>query len=283
MFGTEAVGGAPGEATDPSTAASRFQEVSSMTRLNGHATLQQELAAGRRKLSERFHSSPPRIFGAGKSLAEAERSSGIIYHLQAGWACQFRQLPDRRQAIVDVYLPGDVIGLDAVFRTRPLENVMSLTSIAVEAIEAEEALAEMMSCRPTALYVAWLLSHRQRRADRLLAAISCLDARGQLATMVLDFYTRLRRRRLITGLTFNLPLTQVQIGCYLGLTVVHVNRVLRSLRDERIVHLERHCLSILDLERLYGLAQAEGPENPSVGAAERPPDEAAVAASHAAE
>jgi hypothetical protein len=37
--------------------------------------------------------------------------------------------------------------------------------------------------------------------------------------------------------------------------VVHVNRVLRSLRDERIVNLERHCVTILDLDRLTSLAQ----------------------------
>jgi CRP-like cAMP-binding protein len=53
--------------------------------------------------------------------------------------------------------------------------------------------------------------------------------------MMLDFYTRLRRRKLITGSMYNLPLTQVQIGHYLGLTMVHINRVLRSLRDKRIV------------------------------------------------
>jgi hypothetical protein len=76
--------------------------------------------------------------------------------------------------------------------------------------------------------------------------------------MVLDFYTRLRRRSLITGCSYNLALTQVKIGYYLGLTVVHINRLLRSLREARIVNLEKHCVTILDLERLTSLAQNEG-------------------------
>jgi hypothetical protein len=43
----------------------------------------------------------------------------------------------------------------------------------------------------------------------------------------------------------------------IGLAVLmHVNRVLRLLRDERIVRLEKHCLSIFDLGRPCGLAQA---------------------------
>ena len=75
--------------------------------------------------------------------------------------------------------------------------------------------------------------------------------------MVLDFYTRLRRRRLITAATYNLPLTQTQIGDYLGLSAVHVNRVLRSLRDERVINLEKNCVTILDLERLARLTHDE--------------------------
>src|SRR5262249_16129672 len=69
------------------------------------------------------------------------------------------------------------------------------------------------------------------------------------------FYTRLSRQQPITGSTYCLPLTQAHIAAYLGLTVVHVNRVLRSLRDEQIVTLERHCMTILDLNRLNALAQ----------------------------
>jgi CRP-like cAMP-binding protein len=142
-----------------------------------------------------------------------------------------------------------------LLRTRPLENVLMLSSATVEPILGEDAVLELMADRPSALYLVWLLSQRQRRSDRLIAAISCLDARGRIAMMVLDFHARLRRRKLIMGPIYNLPMTQVQIGHYLGLTVVHINRVLRSLRDERILNLEKHCVTILDLERLASLAQ----------------------------
>jgi len=60
---------------------------------------------------------------------------------------------------------------------------------------------------------------------------------------------------LITGSVYNLPLTQTQIGDYLGLTVVHINRALRALRDARIVTLEKHCVTIHDLELLTSLAE----------------------------
>jgi CRP-like cAMP-binding protein len=187
------------------------------------------------------------------------------------------------RAIVDIYLLGDVIGLDAILQARPSAEVLTLTSVAIEVIHAEDALVDLMASQPTALYIAWLLGQRQQRTDRLLAAIQCLDARGRLATMVLDFYRRLRRRKLITGSTYNLPLTQLQIGSYLGLTVVHVNRVLRSLRDERIVQLEKQCVSILDLERLMSLAADGWPENLVAHIDERSSNEIALSNSEAAE
>jgi CRP-like cAMP-binding protein len=184
--------------------------------------------------------------------------SDEIYHLQTGWACQFRNLSNGRRAIVDVFLPGDMIGLDSALHSRQQEEIVTLTAVTLRAITAEDALIDLMGCRSAALYITWLLVQRQQRADRLLAAISCLDAPGRLAMMVLEFYTRLRRRKLIAGSTYNLPLTQVQIGNYLGLTMVHINRVLRSLREAGIVNLERHCVTILDLERLTRLAETGG-------------------------
>jgi CRP-like cAMP-binding protein len=222
-----------------------------------------ELAAGRTKLGAIFRNSPPCAVEAGDLLTSAAGVDQGIYHLRAGWACQFHGLSTSRRVIVDVYLPGDVIGLDSVLLARPPGEILTLTSVTIEAIPAEIALTEMFADRPTALYLAWLLGRRQRRADRFLAAVSGLDARGRLAMIVLDFYMRLRRRKLITGLIYNLPLSQIQIGNYIGSTVVHVNRVLRALRDERVVNVEKHCVTILDLAQLIHLARNGGTVNSS--------------------
>jgi CRP-like cAMP-binding protein len=245
--------------------------------------LRGELALGRRELSARFGSSPPCTLGPSKLLATSAGLRNAVCHVRAGWACQFRDLVNRARAIVDIYLPGDVIGLDAILQARPSAEVLTLTSVAIEVIHAEDALVDLMASQPTALYIAWLLGQRQRRTDRLLSAVLCLDARGRLATMLLDFYTRLRRRRLITGSTYNLPLTQLQIGSYLGLTVVHVNRVLRSLRDEQIVQMEKNCVTILDLERLMSLAQHGSPEKSVAHIDEHSSSEVALSSSEAAE
>ena len=230
------------------------------------SSLRDELALGRRELSARSRTSMPRTIQAGELLAAATASSDAVYHLIAGWACQRGDSSYDLRAIADIYVPGDVIGLDAVLGTRPLEYLLPLTSIDIAPIGT---LPDLMTCRSTALYTAWLLGQRQRRADRMLAAISNLEARGRLATMLLDFYRRLSHQKLVTGSTYSLPLTQTQIGAYLGLTVVHVNRMLRSLRDERIVAFEKHSVTIINLERLTRLTQ-NGRIAPSAAVVEFP-------------
>jgi CRP/FNR family transcriptional regulator, anaerobic regulatory protein len=243
--------------------------------LNSRIRLAGEIALGRQELSAKFHSSPPRILGSSELLAVAVGSRDVIYQLRAGWACQIHHLPNDRRAIVDIYLPGDVIGLDAAIRTRRSEEVRTLTSVTVETIHAEDALIDLTASQSTALYIAWLLAQRQRRADRLLAAFACLDARGRLAMIFLDFYTRLRRRKLITASEYNLPLTQTQIGSYIGLTEVHVNRMLRSLRDKRIVRMDKHYVTILDLEGLRNLAEGAVTLSSMTDAGQRASSEAA--------
>jgi CRP-like cAMP-binding protein len=152
----------------------------SVTQLNSRIGLRGELALGRRELVARFHSSPPCILRSGELLKMAAGSRDVIYHLRAGWACQYRVSPNGRRAIVDIYLPGDVIGLDAAIRTGRSEEILTLTTVTVATIHAEDALIDVTASRSTALYVAWLLAQRQQRADRLLAALLCLVQRFRI-------------------------------------------------------------------------------------------------------
>lgn len=126
---------------------------------------------------------------------------------------------------------------------------------------------DLIADRSIALYIFWLLGRRQRRADRRLAANTRLEPQARLSMMMLDFYARLRGRELAPAARYNLPLTQPQIGDYLGLSAVHVNRVLRSLREERVLNLEKNCVTILDLKRLRKLAYDEEVVNSAMSSA----------------
>jgi CRP-like cAMP-binding protein len=223
--------------------------------------MQADLATGRRNLMSKFLTLPLYNISSGQPLTTSDESTYEIFHIRSGWVCQFQNLASGRRTMIDIFLPGDIVGLDAALLVRPLRATLALTSVTASVLRGQNALLDLMCCQLTAFYITRVLAQRQQRADQLLTSISLLDARGRVATMLLDIYTRLRRRRLITSLTYNLPLTQFQIGNYLGLTMVHINRVLRSLREERVAHVEKHCVSILDLARLRALAERRTLEN----------------------
>jgi hypothetical protein len=73
------------------------------------------------------------------------------------------------------------------------------------------------------------------------------------------------------------------MGSYVGLTAVHVNRVLGSLRDERIVQVEKHCVTILALEQLKRLAEHEWVENSVAHVVGSPLNDMVFSSSEAAE
>jgi CRP-like cAMP-binding protein len=222
--------------------------------------LPDEVATGRDALNAFFQEAPLRQLRAGQPLANAAQANDVLYRLKTGWAYRFRELSDGNRAIVDVYLPGDIIGFDAALRGGAVENVRALTTAAIATISTNSGLGGVMASSQIGLYIAWLLNERQCQMDFLRAATAALDARGRLAAMVLDFYCRAEVQGLSTNSSFSLPLTQNHIGSYLGLTVVHVNRVIRSLRDDGLVNIEKHCVTLFDVEALAALAKTDAKE-----------------------
>jgi CRP-like cAMP-binding protein len=59
---------------------------------------------------------------------------------------------------------------------------------------------------------------------------------------------------LIDGLSFRFPATQAILGEAIGITPVHVNRVVQDLRSRDIIELERGTVTILNEEKLRSLA-----------------------------
>ncbi len=51
-----------------------------------------------------------------------------------------------------------------------------------------------------------------------------------------------------------MPLTQVELADTLGLTSVHLNRILQRFRRDNLIALARHRLTLLDVERLQEIA-----------------------------
>jgi CRP/FNR family transcriptional regulator, anaerobic regulatory protein len=207
-------------------------------------------------LSRVFRHGETRDFRPGETLIEAGELPGYVYQLRTGLACQSFCFPEGRRAIVDVFAPGNVVGLETILSLRASGTVVAAGLVKCLAVDAA-SLHQRMENREIGLCFTSLLVEARRRSEELTARIARLEAPERVAAMLIDLYDRLRRRRLIARSTFNLHLTQQQIGDHLGLTAAHVNRMLRWLAREDIAFVEHYVVIIRDMPRLRRLARGE--------------------------
>jgi CRP/FNR family transcriptional regulator, anaerobic regulatory protein len=205
----------------------------------------------------------------GAVLLAAGDKIGRVYQLRTGLAYCSHEVAEGRRAIVDLYVPGDIIGIEAVIGRRAAGTAVVASPLRYWALEAPAIRQMMQESRAVTARVAGILFEAQQRASRLAAQIARLDAPERVAYMLIDLHERMLRTGLIHRDTFNLRLTQQQIGDHLGLSGVHVNRVLRWLAREQIAFIEHHVVIIKDKARLRALARGEMPMERHM--ARRPP------------
>lgn len=98
-------------------------------------------------------------------------------------------------------------------------------------------------------------AEQTRRMTNRLAVRGALDAPQNLAYFILELFASLKVREMTQGLRFQLPLSMREVADALGLTTVHLHRVLRALRSEGLLSLERGWAEIRDYERLLHFAE----------------------------
>jgi CRP-like cAMP-binding protein len=210
----------------------------------------EDLLTGDRVLRRAFLEQP--YHSTGRQGAIFNGADRPIILLQRGAAYRSATLPDGRRAILDLLLPGDIGGLDHLVFGNANQELVAANAVGYRAMRPA-MLREMMADRAVAIRVAALMAETRWRMDRHLTAITRLDARERIGLFLLDIHDRLRRRELISRPTFNLPLTQEQIADHLGMTMVHVNRTLRRLREERLLLVANQVVVIHDLDRLRAI------------------------------
>jgi CRP-like cAMP-binding protein len=128
--------------------------------------------------------------------------------------------------------------------------VMTLTPCRV-AIVPHENLRRITERFPHLTRVFWLMTNLDAAIHREWEfSLGRRDAKGKLAALFCELHVRLQVVGLATERSYELPLTQTDLSDCLGLTNVHVNRMLRELRDAAVLELHAGRVTILNLEAL---------------------------------
>ncbi|WP_157218443.1 Crp/Fnr family transcriptional regulator [Flavisphingomonas formosensis] len=175
--------------------------------------------------------------------------------LVEGFMIRYIDDVEGHRQIVSFHVPGDFVDLHG-YPLRVLDHSIATITDALIAVVPHSQLSQIMDSDPTLarkLWAATLLDAAMHR--EWLFRLGRLEAVGRIAHFLAETDARLQAIGLSDGRTCALPITQGDLAEITGLTSIHVNRVLRTLREENICLLRASRLEILDRHRLYRIGQ----------------------------
>jgi CRP-like cAMP-binding protein len=191
------------------------------------------------------------------------KSDGSPYPrlIASGWACRPRMLPDGRRQMLGVLLPGDLIGDRGERRPLAMCPAVALTSVrTVSATKLYDALANQPEAYRN--LGAALVRVGRIEENQLLdhvVRLGCQTALQRIAHCLMEIHSRLAAIGFTSGSTFPMPLTQETLGDLLGLSLVHVNRIMSQLKREGLVRVRSGVAVVQDFGALALLADRVDP------------------------
>jgi CRP-like cAMP-binding protein len=198
-----------------------------------------------------------RVVHRNRDIVTEGRSYEMMFVLLEGGAIRYRVLRDGRRQIFNILLPGDFVGFPGCFFENALYAITALSDVVICPVPFAVLLG-LFERRPRlAATIFWSFACEAAIYAEHLIDLGRRSALERLAHFLLELLTRLRIVGLADEKSYRMPLTQELIADALGLSVPHVNRTLRQLRDEGLVTIEDQRVVINDIEALSALADFE--------------------------
>jgi CRP-like cAMP-binding protein len=174
--------------------------------------------------------------------------------LVEGFLCRYKMLGRGQRQIVSFHIPGDMPDLQSL-HLHTMDHSLSTLTRARVAFIPHEALNDVIRRRPSIAAALW----RDTLVDasifrEWIAGIGRRGAHERIAHVICELYMRLKAVGLAGDNSFELVLTQVEIADALGLSSVHVNRVLQDLRRDGLVASQGRRVTFRDWDELMAAA-----------------------------
>ncbi|KRE21690.1 hypothetical protein ASE66_27970 [Bosea sp. Root483D1] len=164
-------------------------------------------------------------------------------------------LPDGERQITALHLPGDFVDLHGLLLRRMDHAVVALTACRITFVP-HAALRKLFEECPHLVRLLWLSTLIDAAIQRVWTAVMArLRAEERLAHLICDLYRRLQIVELAEDNKVQIALSQAVLADVLGLSAVHVNRTLQSLRRRRLVSWKGSEVTIHDFSGLTELSK----------------------------
>jgi CRP-like cAMP-binding protein len=164
--------------------------------------------------------------------------------LVSGFAYRQKLTGEGARQIVSLHIPGEALDLQSLYLDVADHNIQTLTRAEV-ALVPRVAVRELIQARSAIAHAVMIeLLVEGSIAREWTLNIGRRDAQARLAHLLCEFAVRLEAQGLSSGESYELPMTQEQLGDALGLTAVHVNRTLRTLEAQGLIARNRRHVGI---------------------------------------
>ena len=191
----------------------------------------------------------------GEHLFRESDKAEALFVVKSGSAKVYFTSEDGSEQVVAFYMPGDVLGLDALGVEQHSSSALALESTSVCVIPMaglKEACTKICTSDwHHCLYQ--LLSRELIRGHRSMELMTKKDAEAKLASFLLDLSGQFKERG-YSASSFNLSMKRSEIGSHLGLAVETVSRILTRFQEDGLLRVERRRVQIFDHSALEALA-----------------------------
>ncbi len=192
---------------------------------------------------------------ADRNIVSEGQAPRSMFVLLEGLACRYRMLPDGARQILTFLLPGDLCDLHVFLLRRMDHSIGTLTPVRLATITREDLLEVGLRHPRISVGLWWSSLQEEAVLRERIVSLGRRDARERVAYLLCELVWRQKAIGHASGDSIDLPLTQIELADALGLTPVHVNRVLQALRRDGLLMLERRQLTLLNLDALVAVAQ----------------------------
>lgn len=192
----------------------------------------------------------PRTVESGINVVHEGDPPGHVHLIVEGFACRYKTLPDGQRQILGLLLPGDFCDLQSSTLRYLDHSTATLTTCAL--VELPQRTVDDLTLAPTPIARAfwWGALVDESVQREWLANVGQRPAAKRLAHLFYELLLRLRRVERASPHECECPFTLSDMSEMLGLTAVHISRVLRELREARLISLSHRRLEVPSPDRL---------------------------------
>ncbi len=167
-----------------------------------------------------------------------------------GFAVRYKLLRNGKRQIINILIPGDVVGLPGSFLDRASYSVIAVTDLKLQVCSLDGFVALCYQRPKFGLALSWLAVQEAVTNAEHLIDIGRRTPIERLAHFLLELHARLKAVDRATERGFDLPVSQELLSDSLGLSVPHLNRMFARLRAEGMITLQDRRVEFIDLKAL---------------------------------